>query len=461
MCFASAQRNTECKTEFIMKKEKVTIMKRKVLSMMLAICMVAGMTGCGSKPADSGQQSGTDQQQSKQSETGQQETSQQSEEVTPEAVKLTVWSPSEDQNPELGQWLNTMCEQFNELHPEWDITFEYGVCTESDAKKLVPQDIDAAADVFLYGSTGLENLCQSSSLTEWGGKYKEAVEANYPEALVNCLIYDGGLYGVPFTTDTYFMYYDKSVFSEEDVKSLDTMLEKGKVAFPLANGYYLAAFYQGNGCTFFGEDGKSREAGIDLSGEKAVAVTDCLVDLVANKNFIVAEPSDAIGMMREGNCDAYICGTWQATQTQEILGENFGVTVLPSVKINGVDTQIRPFTSAKAVGVKATTAYPEVAMNLALYLAGYDSQKAHYELRGYVPCENTLVAEVQDDAICKADAQTVNEVAIARACFTEFSYYWSPAESMGTDLRDGVVTHENAAEKTEAFHAAANSSGVE
>lgn len=440
-------------------------MKRKVLSIMLAVCMVAGMTGCGSKPAESGQPSETDQQ-PKQSETTQQESSGQPEEdvpetVAPEAVKLTVWSPSEDQNPELGQWLNTMCEQFNELHPEWDITFEYGVCTESDAKKLVPQDIDAAADVFLYGSTGLENLCQSSSLTEWGGKYKEAVEANYPEALVNCLIYDGGLYGVPITTDTYFMYYDKSVFSEEDVKSLDTMLEKGKVAFPLANGYYLAAFYQGNGCTFFGEDGKSREAGIDLSGEKAVAVTDCLVDLVANKNFIVAEPSDAIGMMREGNCDAYICGTWQATQTQEILGENFGVTVLPSVKINGADTQIRPFTSAKAVGVKATTAYPEVAMNLALYLAGYDSQKAHYELRGYVPCENTLVAEVQDDAICKADAQTVNEVAIARACFTEFSYYWSPAESMGTDLRDGVVTHENAAEKTEAFNAAANSSGVE
>lgn len=58
----------------------------------------------------------------------------------------------------MGAWLNTMCEQFNALHPEWDITFEYGVCTESDAKKLVPQDIDAAADVFLFSSTGLENL---------------------------------------------------------------------------------------------------------------------------------------------------------------------------------------------------------------------------------------------------------------------------------------------------------------
>ena len=31
------------------------------------------------------------------------------------------------------------------------------------------------------------------------------------------------------------MFYDKSVFSEEDVKNLDTMLEKGVVSFPLTN----------------------------------------------------------------------------------------------------------------------------------------------------------------------------------------------------------------------------------
>ena len=42
-------------------------------------------------------------------------------------------------------------------------------------------------------------------------------------------------------------------FSEDDVKSLDTMLEKGKVSFPFDNGWYLAAFYAANGCTIFGD----------------------------------------------------------------------------------------------------------------------------------------------------------------------------------------------------------------
>ena len=434
----------------------------KILALIMALVMMVGLlAGCGGTAE---KESAGTQENSTPAANNDTETTEPAAEpetpAEPTPVTLKVWSPSEDQNPELGQWLITMCDQFNELHPEWDITYEYGVCSESEAKKLVPQDIDAAADVFLFGSTGIENLCNANALTEWGGKYLEYVQANYPETLVNCITYDGGLYGIPITTDTYFMYYDKSVFSESDVLSLDTMLEKGKVAFPLANGYYLAAFYLANGCTFFGADGSDRADGIQLGGEKGTQVTDCLVDLVQNENFIVAEPSDAIAMMREGNCDAYICGTWQAAQTEEVLGENFGVAVLPSVLINGVNCQLRPFTSAKAVGVKSTTEYPEVALNLAMYLGSYDAQKAHYELRGYVPCENKLTQEVQSDPICMVDSKTVSEIAVSRASYTEFSYYWTPAESMGTEIRDGAVTHENAAEKTEAFNTACNSSGV-
>ena len=404
-------------------------MSKKIVAILLVLCMMLGMTAVHA-------------------------------ESQPESFTLRVWTPSEDQNPDLGEWVVTLCNKFNEEHPEWDITFEYGVSSESDAKKLVPRDMEAAADVFLFGSTGLETLCQANALTEWGGKYLTYVQENYPETLVDCLNYDGGLYGIPVTTDTYFMYYDKSVFTEEDVLSLDAMLEKGKVAFPLANGYYLAAFYLANDCTFFGVDGTDRAAGIQLGGENGIAVTDCLVDLVQNPNFIVAEPADAISMMREGNCDAYICGTWQAAQTEEVLGENYGVAILPSVMIGGENRQLRPFTSAKAVGVKSTTEHPEAALNLAIYLANYDGQKLHYETRGYVPCENQLIAEVQNDPICRVDSKTVSEIALARASYTEFSYFWTPAESMGTEIRDGIVTHENAAEKTETFSAACNDAGI-
>ena len=89
------------------------------------------------------------------------------------------------------------------------------------------------------------------------------------------------------------MYYDKSVFSEEDVKNLDTMLEKGVVSFPFTNSWYLPSFYIGNGCTLF-EDGTVEEAGVDFTGEKAYEVTDYLIDLLANPNFVV--DADGSGM---------------------------------------------------------------------------------------------------------------------------------------------------------------------
>ena len=81
---------------------------------------------------------------------------------------------------------------------------------------------------------------------------REEIEAMNSEGVLNSLMKDGELYGVPFTTNTWFMYYDKSVFSEEDIQNLDMMLEKGVVSFPFVNSWYLPAFYLGNGCTLFG-----------------------------------------------------------------------------------------------------------------------------------------------------------------------------------------------------------------
>lgn len=334
--------------------------KKKWMALFLTAVIVGTMgTGCGS---------GKQQEEKNTDKSSSEET---------QDISLTVWSPSEDQDPEYGQWLNTMCDQFNELHPEWNITFNYGVCTESDAKKIVPQDIDAAADVFLFSSTGLENLCQANSLSEFGGSYLDTIKEDYSSVLVDSLTYEDGVYGVPMTTNTFFMYYDKSVFTEDDVTSLEKMLKKGKVAIPLTDGFYASAFYLGAGCSFFGDDGKDRDAGIKLGGDNAVAVTNYLVDLVQNENVVVATADEAISMMREGTVDAYWCGTWQAAQTEEILGDNFGVAKLPTIELNGESVQLKPFSSSKAIGVKSTTKYPQVAIELAMYLGGYDLSLIH------------------------------------------------------------------------------------
>ncbi|MBS6959433.1 MAG: hypothetical protein KH178_02370 [Roseburia sp.] len=47
-----------------------------------------------------------------------------------------------------------------------------------------------------------------------------------------------------------------------------------------------------------------------------------------------------------------------------------------------------------------------------------------------------------------------------RANYTEMSYFWTAAESFGNELRDGIMTHENAAEKLKTLEESSNTSGV-
>lgn len=198
-----------------------------------------------------------------------------------ESVRLMVWSPSEDQSKDSGEWLQNCCASFAAQHPEWDLTFVYGVADEATAANTVAQDPTASADVFLYANDNLTVLTDAKALAKLGGKYADQVASFTSPALLNSVTMDGYLYGVPFTTNTWYMYYDKRVFSEEDVTSLDAMLEKGTVSFPFTNSWYLPAFYFGNGCTLFG-DGTQEELGADFGGENAMQVTDFLVDLIAD-----------------------------------------------------------------------------------------------------------------------------------------------------------------------------------
>ena len=215
--------------------------KRGVALLLAAALAVTGLSGCG---AASGETS-----------SGR------------EKVRLMVWSPQNDQSRDNGQWLQTMCEAFAEEHPEWDITFVYGVADEASAAGQVSQDPEASADVFMYANDTLTTLTDANALAKFGGTYREQIEGMNSQEVIDSLTMDDNLYGVPFTTNTWFMYYDKSVFSEEDIKSLDTMLEKGVVSFPFTNSWYLPAFYLANGCTLFG-DGTDEAAGVDFGGHQ-------------------------------------------------------------------------------------------------------------------------------------------------------------------------------------------------
>ena len=309
-----------------------------------------------------------------------------------ENVRLMVWSPSQDQAKDSGEWLQTCCDRFAELHPEWNITFVYGVADEAGAAGTVSQDAEASADVFMFANDTLTTLTDAGALAKFGGIYADEISASNSPSLVDSLTMDDYIYGVPFTTNTWFMYYDKSTFSEDDIKNLDTMLTKGVVSFPFTNSWYLPAFYFGNGCTLFG-DGTQEELGVDFAGQKAVDVTNYLIDLYNNPNFTVDADGSGMAGLRDGSIKAIFTGSWDAEAIKEILGDNMGVAALPTFTLNGEEKQMYAYAGSKAIGVNTNSKYMVQAIQLALYLGGPEAQQLHYDLRTVIPCNTELLAD--------------------------------------------------------------------
>ncbi len=378
-----------------------------------------------------------------------------------EDIRLMVWSPTGDQSKEKGEWLQTCCREFAKQHPEYNIEFVYGIADEATAAGSVAQDPEASADVFMYANDNVTVLTDAKAAAKFGGIYADEIVNTNSEAVVDSVRVDGFIYGVPFTTNTWFMYYDKRVFSDEDVKNLDTMLTKGVVSFPFTNSWYLPSFYVGNGCTLF-EDGTVEEAGVDFQGEKAEEVTDYLIDLLANPNFVVDADGSGIAGMRDGSVNAMFSGSWEAGNLREILEENLGAVALPTYMLNGEEKQMMSYAGSKVIGVNSKSKHMVASIQLAIYLGSAEAQKLRYELETVVPCNTELLQEpdIASDALVAAQNDTFNRTSILQPTVGAMANCWVPVENMGKGIRNKTVTHDNSKEQTQAMHDAMNSKGL-
>ncbi len=370
-------------------------------------------------------------------------------------VTLKLWAPQEDQN---AGWITKVCDDFKKAHPNWNITFNVETCSEADAAKNMATDPTTGADVFMFANDQLATLLNADAIAKLGGETANYVKETNSATMVATVSKDGDIYALPFTGNTWFMYYDKSVFSDEDVKSLDKMLEKGKVAFPFTNGWYFGSFFAAGGATFCGANGDDEAAGVVL-GDKGVEVTKYLVDLAKNANFVNDKDGVGLAGLKDGSIKAVFTGSWDYQNVKDILGDNMGVVQLPTININGTEGTLKAFAGSKAIGVNPHCKDQEVAVAFAKYLASEDAQQSHYEMRNIVPCNTVLLESeaVKNDVLAQAQANTIANTAVIQPANKTFGdNYWSNAESFATGLIDGTITKDNAAEKTAEFENAIN-----
>lgn len=428
---------------------------KKIIALLLACVMVLGLfAGCSSSaPAETKAPEAA----------APAETKAPAENAAPEAISLKVWGPQEDQADDTC-FLPVACQKFNEAHPEWDITFTFEVCAEGDAGTQVTKDPSAAADVYMFANDQLGVLIQANAIARLGGATLDEVKASNSETMVASVTSGEGVYGVPFTGNTWFMYYDKSVYTEDDIKSLDAMMAKKPVAFPVTNTWYVPGFFFGMGGTMFG-DGTDGTAGITFGGENGAAATTYIASALAAGTMIDDASGAGLDGLRNGTVGAIFSGTWDAKNVEEALGENYGAAQLPCFTVNGEEHQLYSFSGSKAYGVNPNSANMKAATALALWLGSAEMQDLHFELRNgeVIPCNADLLASDADyinNPAALAQNATIANTSKLQPSIPEMGMYWSNAESLGKALANGEVNADNAADLTEKWNAGLNNAGL-
>jgi len=201
------------------------------------------------------------------------------------------------------------------------------------------------------------------------------------------------LYAYPLTSDNgYFMYYDKSVIPEEDVDSLEKLIADCEAAqkyfaFEMqSSAWYNASFFFATGC--------KSEWTTDNDGN-FISVNDTFNSpegLIAVKGMkkLVDSPfhlSSSQGSEFASNAAIVVTGTWSYEEIKGILGDNMGVTDLPSFEVDGKEYHLGSFNGCKLMGVKPQVDAEKGAAlhKLAQYLTGEKAQMERFEALSWGP----------------------------------------------------------------------------
>lgn len=425
-------------------------MKKKVIAMLMTAAMVAAMAGCGN--SDTPSNSSTENSSSTEAADGGSGTQ---AEVTDVALK--VWCPQNQVDTGI---MEEQQQAFAAEHPEWNITWTTEIVGEDTCKEQLLKDVDAGADVFMFATDQLLEMVDAGAIAQLGGTAEQMVLETIPNSVKATVMEGTAIYAIPFTHNTFFMYYDKSIMSEDDITSLEKIMAKETADnvynfyFESAGGWKLGAYYYGAGLTVFGPEGNDLSAGCDWNNETGVAVTNYLIDLINNPKCAYDGEISVSELIGDHRLGVWFDGSWNYNTYSETLGDDLGMAILPTFNPDGNDYQLLGFYSSKAIGVNAHSQNMAAAVAFATFLGNEENQTLRYEKSAQVPANiNAAASEaVMSDPLSAVIAKEASDASVMQPTHTTFSTrYWTYANAIPTEIRSGVLNKDNVQEKLDTF----------
>ncbi len=353
-------------------------------------------------------------------------------------VSLTIWA--EETNHEmLGKMIDSFKQQYG---GQAQFDFQIAVSSDAQTKSDVLSDIHSAADVFFFADDQLSSLAAGGALAKVPNA--DEIRAANTEGSVAAASIGDTLYAYPMTADNgYFLYYDKTYFSEEDVQTMDRILEvaaenEKKFSMEWDSGWYLYSFFGNTGLDFgINDDGVTNHCNWNTTeGEiKGVDIVNAMLNIAAHPGFLNQPDSEFIASVQDGTVIAGVSGVWNAMEIQAAWGSDYGAVKLPTFTCADKQIQMSSFVGYKMAGANAYSEHVDWALKFADWITNEQNQVLRFEERNQGP--SNIKASASD---------AVGKVPAIQAVIAQSEYgvlqrvgnsYWDPFVTFGENLAAG------------------------
>jgi arabinogalactan oligomer/maltooligosaccharide transport system substrate-binding protein len=314
------------------------------------------------------------------------------------AYDITLWVPEE-----AVELTKTQVEAFNASNT-LGVTFNPTIepVSESTSATSMITDVEAGADIFFFAQDQFARLVQAGALAKLDDETAAKVKEENDVSAVSAATSGDAMFAYPLTADNgYYMYYDKSVIPEEDVDSMEKLIADCEAAqkyfaFEMqTSAWYLASFFFATGCV---SEWKTDDDGNFIEVRDTFNSPEGLI-AVKGMNKLVKSPmhlSSSKASEFASGAAVVVTGIWDYNTAAEILGDNMGVTDLPSFEVDGKEYHLGSFSGCKLLGVKpqVDAGKAEALTALAVYLTGEQCQLERFEARAWGP--SNLKAQASD-----------------------------------------------------------------
>ncbi len=371
-------------------------------------------------------------------------------------TEITVWIDDED-----GEYMEAVIEAFNEVYPNIVVNHQHMGSVDARERLKTFGPSGNGADVFQFPHDHLAAAYAENLLYALPTETQDLIESRAHQMGIDiATISENGvdtLYAVPMSIEALTLYYNKALVTTVP-DTLEGILAEGATwnAATVADthtgsedtrtntqaGYYYLTtsshwadsyfdqfMFSSFGFRPFGENGDDPSA----VGFNSQAMKDALAFMVDDLKPIVTGGNDVVdgqsAAFEDGNIPYIISGPWSNESFQTALGDDLGISTLPSV--NGVDS--KPFAGAIMAAVYKYAKNPGDAIKFVEFLNSDEAMEIQYEYKTKLPALKSElldgIAGLNEDELLMTTAEQLDS-AIPMPTIPEVQHYWGPAETL-------------------------------